>query len=68
MTSHIHIDTAGLCTAVFILTGEKYWCIGSPEAQAQDPKSVHAFDHFDPMEAESSLRWEGVLLDKGTVL
>jgi len=36
--------------------------------QTQDPKSVHAFDDFGPMEAESSLRWEGVLLSERTVL
>jgi len=68
MTSPIHIDTAGLCTAIFILTGSKYWCIGTPVEQAQDPKGVHAFDDFDPLKAESSLRWEGVILSKGTVL
>jgi hypothetical protein len=68
MTSPIHIDAAGLCTAIFILTGAKYWCIATPMEQTQDPKSVHAFDDFDPMEAESSLRWEGVLLSDRTVL
>jgi len=67
MTSPIHIDTAGLCTAIFILTGQSTGALNSC-GTSSDPKGVHAFDDFDPLKAESSLRWEGVILSKGTVL
>ena len=67
-TAPIGVDTGGLCTAVFILHGSKYWCVGNPIQDAQNPKSITAYDNFNPMEAESSLKWEGVQLGKQTVL
>jgi len=67
-TSPICVDTGGLCTAVFILHGSKYWCVGNPAQDTQNPKSITAYDDFNPMEAESSLKWEGVQLRKQTVL
>jgi len=33
-------DTGGLCTAMFILHGSKYWCVGNPAQDHRTPRAL----------------------------
>lgn len=71
VVSRIHFDTAGLGTALFVLTGHKYWVVANPLPKHRhdlDPRRVGVFKDWDDEFVDNRYSWEGVSLFPGDVL
>lgn len=71
VTSPVHCDTAGLGTASFVLTGHKYWVVGTPRPEHRDRldiRRVGVFSEFEDDLVDDGYRWEAMSLVPGDVL
>ena len=71
VVSRIHLDTAGLATASFILTGSKYWAVAEPCVDKQVELEITRTDVWSSIRDEEVAprsRWEAVTLTRGDVL
>lgn len=71
VVSRVHLDTGGLCTASFVLTGHKYWVVATPLPEFRDvldPRRVDVFKDWSDEEVDDRYRWEAISLCPGDVL
>lgn len=70
VSSRIHIDTAGLCTASVILNpeGAKWWAIGAETNELRTANSLVGYENFNTNKDAGVCDWDAVLLRRGDVL